>query len=332
MNNAPAVYVPTPPEGNGLTLPMILSLLAHGIVLGLLIYTYQSPELETVGNIETTMVTPGELAEMQGQILANRAAAQAASSQGSESAVEQINANDNSSANQNSAQPSSQKVPVFMRSDDPADRPVLMSQEQHQRRTEQMQEYERNIAELAAQLDESALAELNEVEQQKQNELDAERARLKSFQNTENNPPTIKRPNNKQPNLEIESGSSSSTGKNFSLSDGKSTASGSTTTSGQSTGSNSSASGGSRGTSNSEIINLIKRNYNPPIAAKGSTQRATLTITVNSNGDVVNVSVSGSDPAVNEAAKQAVLNTRNLPIDTDDPKYPTFTVQFKGSN
>lgn len=332
MNNAPAVYVPTPPEGNGLTLPMILSLLAHGIVLGLLIYTYQSPELETVGNIETTMVTPGELAEMQGQILANRAAAQAASSQGSESTVQQMNANDSNSANQNSAQPSSQRVPVFMRSDDPADRPVLMSQEQHQRRTEQMQEYERNIAELAAQLDESALAELSEVEQQKKNELDAERARLKSFQNTENNPPTIKRPNNTQSNLEIDTGNSSSAGKNFSLSDGQSTASGSTTTSGQSTGSNSSASGGSRGTSNSEIINLIKRNYNPPIAAKGSTQRATLTITVNSNGDVVNVSVSGSDPAVNEAAKQAVLNTRNLPIDTDDPKYPTFTVQFKGSN
>ncbi len=332
MNNAPAVYIPTPPEGNGLTLPMILSLLAHGIVLGLLIYTYQSPELETVGNIETTMVTPGELAEMQGQILANRAAAQAASSQGSESTVQQMNANDSNSANQNSAQPSSQRVPVFMRSDDPADRPVLMSQEQHQRRTEQMQEYERNIAELAAQLDESALAELSEVEQQKKNELDAERARLKSFQNTENNPPTIKRPNNTQSNLEIDTGNSSSAGKNFSLSDGQSTASGSTTTSGQSTGSNSSASGGSRGTSNSEIINLIKRNYNPPIAAKGSTQRATLTITVNSNGDVVNVSVSGSDPAVNEAAKQAVLNTRNLPIDTDDPKYPTFTVQFKGSN
>ncbi|WP_228138828.1 cell envelope integrity protein TolA [Psychrobacter sp. P2G3] len=333
MNNAPAVYVPTPPEGNGLTLPMILSLLAHGIVLGILIYTYQSPELETVGNIETTMVTPGELAEMQGQILANRAAMQAASSSdGSAVAIEQMNANSSSNASQTNVPPNTQRESIFTRSDDPADRPVLMSQEQHQRRTEQMQEYERNIAELAAQLDESALAELNEVEQQKQNELDAERARLKSFRNTENNPPKIKRPNNTQSNLEIDTGNSSSAGKNFSLSDGQSTVSGSTTTSGQSAGSNSNASGGSRGASNSEIINLIRRNYNPPIAAKGSTQRATLTITVNSNGDVVNVSVSGSDPAVNEAAKQAVLSTRNLPIDTDDPKYPTFTVQFKGSN
>jgi len=332
MNSAPAVYVPTPPEGNGLTLPMLLSLLAHGIVLGLLIYTYQQPELETVGNIETTMVTPGELAEMQGQILANRAAMQAASSSGSAVATEQTNANNSSNASQTSVPPNTQGESIFTRSDAPADQPVLMSQDHHQRLLEQSQEYERNIAELAAQLDESALEELNQVDQNRQNELDAERARLKSFRNTENNPPKIKRPNNTQSNLEIDTGNSSSAGKNFSLSDGQSTVSGNATTSGQSTGSNNSASGGSRGASNNEIINLIRRNYNPPIAAKGSTQRATLTITVNSNGDVVSVSVSGSDSAVNEAARQAVLSTRNLPIDTDDPKYPTFTVQFKGSN
>jgi len=335
MNNAPAVYIPTPPEGDGLTLPMLLSLLAHGIVLGLLIYTYQQPELETVGNIETTMVTPGELAEMQGQILANRAAmqAQAASSASNTATSEPIPTDSNSNVSQTNASPNLQRESVFTRSDAPADQPVLMSQEQHQRRIEQMQEYERNMAELAARLDETALEELNQVEQDKQNQLDAERARLKSFRHTENNPPKIKRPNNTQANLEIETGSTNSAGKNFSLeADGKSTVSGSTTTSGQSTGSNSSASTSSRGASNSEIVSLIKRNYNPPVAAKGSTQQATLTITVNNNGDVVNVSVSGSDSAVNEAAKQAVLNTRNLPIDTDDPKYPTFTIRFKGSN
>ena len=44
------------------------------------------------------------------------------------------------------------------------------------------------------------------------------------------------------------------------------------------------------------------------------------------------VTASGPDEAVNEAAKQAVLSTGSLPIDADDPKYPTFTVQFKGSN
>ena len=69
-----------------------------------------------------------------------------------------------------------------------------------------------------------------------------------------------------------------------------------------------------------------------PTAAKGSTQRATLTITVNASGNITNVTASGPDEAVNEAAKQAVLNTGSLPIDADDPKYPTITLQFKGSN
>ncbi|MDE0490359.1 hypothetical protein NK638_02165 [Psychrobacter sp. A3] len=48
---------------------------------------------------------------------------------------------------------------------------------------------------------------------------------------------------------------------------------------------------------------------------------------------MVNVTASGPDSAVNEAAKQAVLDLDgNLPIDTNDPRYPTFTIQFKGSN
>ena len=64
MNNAPAVYVPTQPEGNGLTLPTLLSLLAHGLVIGILIYTYQNTEVETVGSLETVMVSPEQLAEM----------------------------------------------------------------------------------------------------------------------------------------------------------------------------------------------------------------------------------------------------------------------------
>ena len=32
------------------------------------------------------------------------------------------------------------------------------------------------------------------------------------------------------------------------------------------------------------------------------------------------------------ASGQLPVNTGSLPIDADDPKYPTFTIQFKGSN
>jgi len=210
---------------------------------------------------------------------------------------------------------------------------MLMSEEQHQRLLEQNQEYERNMAEWAAQLDESVLDEHDQVEQERRAQLIEEQKRLRDFRNKQNNPPKIKRPTANDRNIEINTGGSGSAGQTLSLGDdGQSTLSGDTTTSSTAKGSSRSASSGSRGASNSEIINLIKRNYNPPTAAKGSTQRATLTITVNSSGAVVNVSASGPDSAVNEAAKQAVLNTGSLPIDADDPKYPTFTIQFKGSN
>ena len=338
MRNAPTVYVPTEPEGNGLTLPTLLSLWAHGLVIGILAYTYQNMEVETAGSIETVMISPEQLAEMQGEILANRAAAASAmpaDSGASGSATNMPETSfDDSVSYDNPNEPISQRVPVFTRSDEAVNpRPMLMSEEQHQRLLEQNQEYERNMAEWAAQLDESVLDEHDQVEQERRAQLIEEQKRLRDFRNKQNNPPKIKRPTANDKNIEINTGGSGSAGQTLSLGDdGQSTLSGDATTSSTAKGSSRSASSGSRGASNSEIINLIKRNYNPPTAAKGSTQRATLTITVNASGAVVNVSASGPDSAVNEAAKQAVLNTGSLPIDADDPKYPTFTIQFKGSN
>lgn len=332
MHNAPTVYVPTQPEGNGLTLPTLLSLLAHGLVIGLLVYSYYNTETMPVGSIETVMVSPEQLAEMQGQILANRAAAasamQAQSSASSAASAAQAQISDGSVSSQNPSQPNSQRVPVFTRSDD-GGRPMLMSEEQHQRLLEQNQEYEQQMAEWAAQLDESVTEEHAQIEQDRREQHIEEQKKLGDFRNKQNNPPKITRPSASDRNIEI---TADSAGKNFHLSDGQSTISGDTATASRSKGSSRSAAGGNLGASNSEIIGLIKRNYNPPTAAKGSTQSATLTITVNASGNIINVTASGPDSAVNEAAKQAVLETGRLPIDADDPKYPTFTVQFRGSN
>lgn len=326
MNNAPTVYVPTQPEGDGLTLPTLLSLLAHGIILGVLIYTYQTPKIETAGSIETTMVTPGELAQMQGQILANRAAAaeQAASASSSASTQMQMNESTSSDVDQNSAQPSAQQEPVFTRSDE-SSRPMLMSEEQHQKRLEQMTEYNRNVAEAAAALD--GTQALDEFRQQQRDELIEEEKELRDFRAKANNQPRVNKPTRSDRNINIELGGSGNAGKTFDLADGQATVSG-----GSSSATSNQSSGGSRGASNSEIVNLIRRNYSPPVGAKGSTQRTTLSITVSANGDVTNVSASGANEAVNEAAKQAVRSAGRLPIDADDPKYPTFTIQFNGSN
>lgn len=335
MNNMPSVFVPTQPDSDGITLPTLLSILAHGVIFGFLIYTYHYAEIETVGTIETVMVSPEQLADMQGQILANQAAAASASQSSASSlsteSAQAFDATDSRPSEPNTVQQTSQSVPVFTRSDDLPSQPILMSEELHLRRLEQMQEYRRNMALSAAELDEAMAEERNNIEQERKNQLIEEQNRLKELRQKQNNPPKINKPTSTQRNIDIESGSSSP-GKTYSLSDGRSTISDDGATSSPATGSSRSASSGSRGSSNSQIISLIKRNYNPPIAAKGSTQRATLTITVSANGSVVNVSATGPDSAVNEAAKQAVLDTRTLPIDSNDPKYPTFTIEFKGSN
>lgn len=313
MNNAPAVYVPTQPEGNGLTMPMLFSLLAHSLVIGLLVYSYQNAEVEMVGSLETVMVSPEQLAEMQGQILANRAAAQAqaASANSSSSIVTQANESDSNDANQNSTQPSSQQVPSFSRPDDTTGRPLLMSEEHHQRLLERNRVYEQQMAELAEQLDES-IAESHDPIQEK---LRKDKAELEKLRYIQQHPVTIARPNADSTNIEFESNDPDGAPQDYSLAKGESISGDKAT---------SNAKKSSRGASNNEIINLIKRNYNPPIGAKGATQRATLIITVNANGKVTNVSVSGPDSKVNEAAKQAVWDADSFPIDTSDPKISYF--------
>lgn len=333
MNHSPSVFVPIEPESNGLTLPTFLSVLAHALVIGLLIYNYQNTEIETSGTLETVMVSPEQLADMQGQILANRAAAASASEMTDNASQafsdEAFTANSSSMPQSSSSRSNPQQTPVFTYSDDPASQPMLMSEEQHQRRVEQMQEYRRNMEETAALLDNTILEERSEIDDQRRDELLKERQRLQELLRKESNPVRINKPTSSKRNVET---TSSSSGKNYNILDGSSTDYNDSTTSSTASGSSRSAASGSRGTSNSEIINLIKRNYNPPASAKGATQRATLTITVNASGKVVNVSASGPDSAVNEAAEKAVMSTGNLPIDTDDPKYPTFTVEFKGTN
>ncbi len=333
MNHSPSVFVPIEPESNGLTLPTFLSIWAHGLIIGLLIYNYQNTEIETSGTLETVMVSPEQLADMQGQILANRAAAASASEMTDNASQafsdEAFTANSSSMPQSSSSRSNPQQTPVFTYSDDPASQPMLMSEEQHQQRVEQMQEYRRNMEETAALLDNTILEERSEIDDQRRDELLKERQRLQELLRKESNPVRINKPTSSKRNVET---TSSSSGKNYNILDGSSTDYNDSTTSSTASGSSRSAASGSRGTSNSEIINLIKRNYNPPASAKGATQRATLTITVNASGQVVNVSASGPDSAVNEAAEKAVMSTGNLPIDTDDPKYPTFTVEFKGTN
>ena len=321
MHNAPVVYVPTQPEGNGLTLPTLFSVLAHGLVIGILVYTYQHTKTDTVESIETVMVSPEQLAEMQGQILANRAAA-ASAMQAETSTSSASSTSSSESFSDSASQPNSQRVPVFTRSNDPASQPMLMSEEQHQRLLEQNQDYERRMAEWAAQLDESVTEEHGQVEQNKKEQLIEEQKQLGDFRNKQNNPPKITRPTATDKNLKINTGDSGSAGQRYDLE-----ADGNSTTSNGGSGSTSR----STGASDSDIKALIKKNLISPEGAKGQTVLATLTITVDSSGIITGYNASGSNPKYNKALEDAARVTRKLPIGPDDPKYPTFSIEYIGT-
>ena len=314
MHNAPVVYVPTEPEGNGLTLPMLLSLLAHGLVLGILIYAYQHTDVETAGSIETVMVSPEQLAEIQGQILANRAAA--AEAMQTDSSTNGISSTlppqtfDSGSTSQSTDQPNAQRAPVFTRSDDPASAPILMSETQHQRLLEQNQEYERRMAEWAAKLDEAVLEEHEAVEQDKKKQLIEEQRRLDEFHQKQNNPPKITRPTPTDRNLKIDTSGSGSAGKTFDLSEGQSTADSKPAST------RSSASASADDFKNS-IAAKIQRNLKAPLETQGITAKVALRL--DNQGNVLSAKATGANSAVNDAAEKAAFAASPLPIDLTNP-------------
>ena len=330
MNNAPLVYIPTPPDSDGLTLPTLLSLLAHGIVIGLLIYTYQQPSLETSGAIETTMVSPEQLAEMQAQILSNRAAAQAASQANSILPAETSESTASTAstpptAPSESATSSSQRVPVFMRSDDAADEPILMSENQQQRLAEQSAAYERNLAEWNAQAEALAIERLEQVEQRQQEDDAKERERLKEYRDKQKNTtnPRINRPSKTDRNIEIETGLPSSAGKTFDLSDGQSTAD-SRVADSKPASTRSSASA-SAGDFKNSIAAKIQRNLKAPLETQGITAKVALRL--DNQGNVLSAKATGANSAVNDAAEQAAFAASPLPIDLTNPaRFAALTI------
>lgn len=72
LNRAPSVYVPVEPEDNGIVLPAVLSLIVHGSILAFIALSYQVPKIEDNQAIETSIITPEELASLQADIQANR--------------------------------------------------------------------------------------------------------------------------------------------------------------------------------------------------------------------------------------------------------------------
>lgn len=310
MNNAPAVYVPTQPEGDGLKLPTLFSVLAHGLVIGFLIYNFQSPVLESAGSIETVMVSPEQLAEMQGQILANRAANEAAQQSSGAISNEPFNPNDIATAGPSGSTSTSQQVPVYMRSDQ-------LSRE----------DYEANMEAFRAETNQEALDRLQVPLDEAHQRYVEDQETLSSFKDAQNNPPKIERPTSSSRNVEITAGSSGSEGKNYSLSDGQST-----TSSDSSAASSSDSSSAGDGRSKGQYIDGIKEAIRRAHVHTENTYNETVTLTINvdRSGNVKSVSATGASKAAMDSAMAAARRASPLNIDADNfDDYKVIRVTYR---
>ena len=130
MSRMPSVYIPVEPEGNGLGMPLLFSVLIHAGIIGFVFFTHRVPDMDIPASIETSIVTPEQLAAMQADVRANRAAAQSGSQAQLADQVYDVainttdsqfnNITNQSSATQQSHELSRHSVPDFVPSNDAA--------------------------------------------------------------------------------------------------------------------------------------------------------------------------------------------------------------------
>ena len=80
-----------------------------------------------------------------------------------------------------------------------------------------------------------------------------------------------------------------------------------------------------------QIVQQVRNKLIAPTGSPHTTVTTVVTITVDKQGYVTAVAAD-SNNAHARAAIAAVRAVGRFPIDSSDPKYPTFTITFRGSN
>lgn len=307
LKRAPSVYVPVEPEDNGVTLPAILSLVVHGSILAFIILSHRVPTIDTPPPIETSIVTPEELAAMQAEISNNRVNA---ASMGD--ATHFDNTSDDSELSStittDQQEPESDSiatkvlrrtVSVFTKSDEPADTIT---------ESEDMPEDNGYDAEYAERQD---LEKANAAFQRQVDAEIAEKGRVhkeylanRDQKEKSSAPPLIEKPKsgNKKPSASNNS-SANAQNENFDWSKEGKPASGNG-------GNSKSASGSNNANISSELVGLIKPYWNPPTNRIGESVSAS--IEVDAGGMIISVSVNTSDQALRESLETAIENASPL--------------------
>lgn len=298
-----SVYVPVKtPDYKGWAI--LLSVLGHVILLLALAFFYHSPPQP----METTLITPEQLAELEGQIRANQQN-NAGDVGGTDSPIQDVSNWLSDVAKPSSNQSENYDNQVTEVKQDLAAKEAAWRQEQ---------------AKFAEQIDQQTAQEQQQLIEELNTAQTVEQDALKQSRQAESNRDAIRQElidaheaYNKTalPNRN-EDAKATSSSRSLSLADDGQSMGGAL-----SRGSSAARSGGASGSSSAGYLSLVKgritSNWNPPTNSNGKSLRASFTITA--SGGITNISVSGSgDEAFKQSLIQAIQAASPLPPPPDD--------------
>lgn len=328
-------------KGNGLILPILLSLIGHmGILALIFLLSERVAPPPIASSIETTLISPDEFANIQQQLQNSKnrppataksnPQAQAKSAQ-NPSSPQQQNRPQNSTHNpQNPTQP-------------PAPMPQNDRLAEYKRQLAQKEAaYKKTIEQMANQLDKEFQEEMRqqiETERQKQREIYEQ---IKIFKQAEQQKDSIEETNRQKlketadklanQRAEANKAKTSRTQTARSEDNAESTQNNNNLQNNAQNSQNNPSSGqiqGAKSTYQAAIIAKIQQHFNPPMESQNKT--SVLTLRLDNQGKVLSAHASGADARVNQAAEDAAYQASPLPIDPDNPQaYNHLRVTIRG--
>lgn len=304
---------------------ILVSGIAHAILVGLLFYFYHTAPQAPM---QTTLITPEQLSQLQGQIKANQQNAQAVSGDTSGAPAQPSTSTDTMSTLSRPAQPSTSTNQIETVKNELAAKQAQWEKEQ---------------ALFAEKLDQEVEAERQSVVDDLNQRSDTEQRNLQDYKIAESNLDDVKnelRANaaayNKNLNAKNDRQTDNSSQSLDLGRDGKSTGAGQSQT--PSSGGNGAskrggASGGSKNSYINAIYSKIYNNWDIPNGSKG--KKLTVNIRISSSGNVLSMNFAGSGDAVFENSLRDAINRSNpLPMPEDSSFYQSFggniSLNFKG--
>lgn len=287
--NLSSVYVPVKSPDLKI-LAIILSVLVHAFLVALIFFFQREippPPMETM------LISPEQLAEIEGQIKANQQ-----QNQGGAIASHRQQLNHRTENVEANVQPTDPKIQQMM--DDIANKEAKWRQEQ---------------ALFAEQIDKEMQAEQQAFLDELQREQDEEQDALKEFRQAENSLDEIRENIRKtseayKKDLNPDEKSSQKI-ESVEMGVGKQKADNNVNHSG---GSSSQTGGGSTGGATNYkrlIVGIIDRNWSPPTNSHG--KRLTASFQISPSGTISNIQVSGGDDAFKNSLIQAIQQSSPLP-------------------